>query len=269
MEDYSENIQTSQRPGSAVVLAICSVPRYQRYIFTFGLLTFRCSDFTEELLAERLRLFSPAGFYAKNIAAWVILGIYAFLAGFTPSINRAVLMFFFFSFGKFFQRHRDPWPILALSGIPQILFNPFVVLSPGFILSYSTVAGIILFHKNKKSSLSLSMAAVFGTVPVLVYYFNTISLAGIFANLFYVPLFAVITFLAMSGVLIPFIPLNLFLDPFLNFVIEGTERIGENFAFLDISVSTPKIWEAVLYYFLIYIIYNKVKLSLSVKTGLL
>lgn len=215
------------------------------------------------------RLFSPAGFHAKNIAAWVILSVYAFLAGFTPSINRAVLMFFFFSFGKLFQRHRDPWTILALSGIPQILFNPFVVLSPGFILSYSTVAGIILFHKNKKSSLSLSCAAVLGTIPVLVYYFNTISLAGIFANLFYVPLFALITFLAMSGVLIPFIPMNLFLDPFLNFVIEGTERIGEYFAFLDISVSTPKIWEAVLYYLLIYIIYNKVKLSLSVKTALL
>ena len=218
------------------------------------------------IAAGAYKIFSPGGFYFKNFGAWFFLALYAFLAGFSPSINRAALMFLIFSLGKIFLRHTDPLTIIAASAIPQIIFNPFVVFSAGFQLSYLTVLGIVFFHKNKKSNLSLSLAAVAGTVPILLLYFNKISLIGIVINLFYVPLFAMVTLLAMLGLFLSFIPLLQYFDYFLNLVIDGTERIASYFQFLDFSISTPVLWEIILYYLLIILIFNhkKVKRNLLI-----
>jgi len=207
------------------------------------------------------RIFTPGGFYIKNGAAWIFLFIYAFLAGFSPSINRAALMFFLFSLRKIYLRYPDPWTILSLSALPQILINPFVVLSIGFQLSYLTIAGIVLFHKNKKSKLSLSFAAVAGTLPIVIYYFHKISLIGIVINLFYVPLFAIITFWSMVGLFIPFTE-NL--DKFANFTISGTEKLSEIFQFLDINISAPSFWEILLYYGVLVLVFRKKKVNLKV-----
>jgi competence protein ComEC len=210
------------------------------------------------------RIFAPGGFYIKNAAAWLLLFIYAFLAGFSPSINRAALMFFLFSIRKIYLRYPDPWTIISLSALPQIFINPFVVFSAGFQLSYLTISGIVIFHKNKKSNLSLSFAALAGTAPIVIYYFNKISLAGIVINLFYVPLFAIITFLAMAGLFLPFNSISLYLNKFVNFVISGTEKLSEFFHFLDINISTPEPWEMFLYYCLLYLIVNNKNLNIKV-----
>lgn len=218
------------------------------------------------IAAGAYKLFSPWGFYVKNWAAWFFLILYAFLAGFSPSINRAALMFFIFSLRKIFLRYPDSLTIIALSALPQILYNPFVVFSAGFQLSYITVMGIVFFHKNKKSSLSISLAAVAGTLPILVIYFNKISLIGVFINLFYVPLFAIVTLLAMLGLFFPFMPLLYCYDYLLNMIIEASEKIASYFQFMDISISSPLLWEIILYYVLIFLIYynKEIKRSLLI-----
>ena len=109
-------------------------------------------------------------------------------------------MFFFFSLRKFYLRYPNLWTILSLSAIPQILINPFVVFSAGFQLSYLTIGGIVLFHKKRDSKISLSFATVAGTLPIVIYYFNKISFIGILVNLFYVPLFSLITLLSISKI---------------------------------------------------------------------
>lgn len=215
------------------------------------------------------KFFSPGGFYAKNFGAWFFLILYVFLAGFSPSINRAALMFFVYSVGKIYLKYPDPFTIVAISAFIQILFNPFVIFSIGFQLSYATVLGIILFHINKKSKLSLSLAAVVGTVPILVFYFNKISFVGIIINLFYVPLFAVITFFSMAGLFLPFIPIWGHVNNCINFIIEGTEEFSLIFNFTDINISTPAIWEVLLYYILVYFIFYNVKIRKKVLLSLL
>lgn len=215
------------------------------------------------------KLFSPGGFYFKNGAAWFFLLAYSFLAGFSPSINRAALMFFFFSLRKFYLRYPDPWTILSLSAIPQILINPFVVFSAGFQLSYLTIGGIVLFHKRRDSKISLSFAAVAGTLPIVIYYFNKISFIGILVNLFYVPLFSLITLLAMLSLCFNVSFFTLYLDKFVNFIIFGTEQLSEKFLFLDINISSPEFWEILLYYCFLFLILSNRKIKLKISGMLL
>lgn len=206
------------------------------------------------------RLFAPAGFRLKNLAAWFFLLAYAFLAGFSPSINRAALMFFLFSLGKFLLRHRDIWTILAASALPQIIWNPFVLFSAGFQLSYLTLASIVYLSK-KDSIFSASLAALAGSLPLLLYYFNSFSLPGLWANLFYIPLFAIITLLAMAALFLPFLPLARLADGPLNLIIEGTEEIAQIFSFMDFSCSSPAFYEVLIYYLLLGLFYKKIEIK--------
>lgn len=206
------------------------------------------------------KLFSPAGFRWKNYAAWFFILAYAFLAGFTPSINRAALMFFLFSLGKFLLRHRDIWTIMAASALPQILWNPFVIFSAGFQLSYLTLASIVYLGKEK-NIFSASLAALTGSLPLLLYYFNSFSLPGLWANLFYIPLFAMITLVSIAGLFLPFLPLARFANCTINLIIEGTEEIAELFSFMDFSASSPRFLEVSLYYLILALLYRKIKVK--------
>ena len=145
-------------------------------------------------------------------------------------------MFFLFSLGKFLLRHRDIWTIMAASALPQLIWNPFVVFSAGFQLSYLTLASIVYLAKGK-NIFSASLAALAGSMPLLLYYFNSFSLPGLWANIFYIPLFAIITLFLIAGLFLPFLPLANLADYPINLIIEGTEELAGIFSFMDFSVS--------------------------------
>ncbi len=139
-----------------------------------------------------------------------ILVLFAAMAGFTPSINRAVVMQLLLLLAWISQREYDPPTALATAALGMLWVNPLVVSSVSFQLSVSCMIGIFLIfppvHRwllssNRLGSLVkgtrlraklIRWVAVVGaitcsvtvvTAPLVGVYFGTASLIGSVTNL--------------------------------------------------------------------------------------
>ncbi|MEO0627631.1 MAG: ComEC/Rec2 family competence protein, partial [Bacteroidota bacterium] len=117
-----------------------------------------------------------------------ITGIWAFalLTGFSPSVQRAALMFSVLLLGVERQRRSPLFNSLAVAALVILLYDPRQLFAIGFQLSFAAVAGIGLFQQTIArwwkpqskilqpvwSVMSVSLAAQIGTLPLVMYYFQ-------------------------------------------------------------------------------------------------
>lgn len=141
-------------------------------------------------------------------SAWLIAGIsliclwtYAFVTGLSPSVLRAVTMFSFMAIAKPFSRNTNIYNTLAASAFILLLYNPYLIMSVGFQLSYLAVIGIVylqrpLYHvleiQNKFldwcwSITCVSIAAQIATLSLGLLYFHQFPVYFLFSNLFVIP----------------------------------------------------------------------------------
>lgn len=139
--------------------------------------------------ALKLRFFVLAAFLAG----------YALLTGCTPSVLRAAVMLLYATPLHEERLRRDSAVSFSLACILVLLWTPSSLTTPGFLLSFSAVAGILLLAgpaggklaflpRTLRQGLSVSLAAVLGTLPVTVAYFGEFSAVGVLANLVILPL---------------------------------------------------------------------------------
>ena len=145
--------------------------------------------------------------YLTAIIALPVLGLFAAVVGFTPSVTRACLMTGLMILAQVFNREYDGATALSFACLIMMLINPMVVTNVGCQLSVSCVAGILLFQKpiydwleqkfgsSKGKGLiprmkrecfrgvSVSLSAVLLTMPLTGIYFGSVSIIGLFANL--------------------------------------------------------------------------------------
>lgn len=150
------------------------------------------------------------GLFTKNkrkIGVLCILFLCSFcvISGFTPSVLRASLMMGVVFIAPFFNREQDSLNSLGLAVFVISLVNPYVVISPGFLLSVSATLGILFLNgkaeiitnltKRIKNIylmkianylvLSVAVSGVAGvfTLPVAVWFFGTFSLLSPVTNI--------------------------------------------------------------------------------------
>ena len=155
-------------------------------------------------------LLTAVTFHKRFLTALVgfpVLVIFAAVAGFTPSVSRACIMWGLVLAGLMFNREYDGPTALSFAVLVMLICNPLVITSVGFQLSVSSVAGIYLFapglrkwiisrfgscrgRKGKaafvrwfSSSVSVSLSATALTTPLSAWYFGTVSLVGVVTNL--------------------------------------------------------------------------------------
>lgn len=134
-----------------------------------------------------------------------LLVLFAAVAGFTPSVNRACIMCGLMVLAQLFSREYDGPTALAVSALVLLVQNPYVISSVSFQLSVASVAGIFAAApgiqnyfakylpkgKSRKSrflhgiasGVSVSLSAQVFTLPLCAYYFGTVSLVGVLTNL--------------------------------------------------------------------------------------
>jgi len=129
---------------------------------------------------------------------------YSILTGGRPPIVRATIMSTVILLGFMLRRPVDIFNSLCLSGLIILCKNPSQLFDAGFQLSFIAVASIVYMTPRilgilsqripamARNAFSVSMAAWLGALPVVMYYFNTISLIAIIANIFVIMLLAVI-----------------------------------------------------------------------------
>lgn len=207
----------------------------------------------------------------KMLLIILLLWLFAFVAGLSASVVRAVTMFTFVTFGLFVKKKKVIEFSLIASLFFLLIFNPMFLFDVGFQLSYLAVFGIVwvqpqlakIYSSTNKIQhkvwqlLTVSVAAQIGILPLSLFYFHQFPGLFFLSNLLIIPFLGAIL---MGGILV--ICLALFgILPQLLAVIYAAIISGmngfvafvsnqERFLFKDLSVSFS--WMLVLYVFLFF-----------------
>ncbi len=147
----------------------------------------------------------------KKIAAGLCLPpliLYTLLAGGNAPVVRSLIMVAVFMLAICADKQKDLFSSLALAALVILLWDPNSLLTASFQLSFAAVAAIITVapllagwtgKRDKEQSfghrlvrkvrqytvgaLVVSLAVTISTAPILLYYFNRVSLIGLVANL--------------------------------------------------------------------------------------
>jgi competence protein ComEC len=139
--------------------------------------------------------------WATAIISILILWFYAFITGLSPSVLRAVTMFTFIAVARPFERRSNIYNTLAASAFFLLLYNPYLIMSVGFQLSYIAVVGIVYLQRpiynlwEPQSRIvdwiwqitCVSIAAQVATFALGLLYFHQFPVYFLFSNLFVIP----------------------------------------------------------------------------------
>jgi competence protein ComEC len=222
----------------------------------------------------------PKGKTLKLVTIVTLLWSFAFLAGLSASVVRAVTMFSFVAYALYLNRPSNTFNILALSMFAILMvFNPMLLFQVGFQMSYAAVIAIVWvypllqrlwFPKNKIvrkvwQLLSVSIAAQLGVLPISLFYFHQ------FPGLFFVSNLLIVPFLGLilgMGILVIVLALLNSLPAFLvdgydslirwmNTIIEWVAQ-QEAFIFTNISFDRVQLVLSYLMVISLLILFSKV-----------
>lgn len=133
--------------------------------------------------------------------------IFSAIAAFTPSVIRAVITMMMFMISYILVRENDPLTSLSFAGLILLIANPYMLFSYSFLLSFSAVAGILIFYDQIKGityisskkrifkpinyslqAMEVSLSATLGMGFFLMKFFGQLSWGGIIGNIFIIPL---------------------------------------------------------------------------------
>jgi len=178
----------------------------------------------------------------------VLLFLYAFFCGFTPSVTRAMIMAIIALFAKLIGRQYDGISSLCLAGLVILLFKPLYILDRGFLLSFFAVFAILtlmpviedclkrLFNKGISSAIALVLSAQLGILPLCILFFNNLSLLTVLANMVLVPLASLAYMLVFAMlVIVTIIPSAGIILQMPAFLIEGVFVVAGFFGKIGLS----------------------------------
>ncbi|WP_339662102.1 ComEC/Rec2 family competence protein [uncultured Polaribacter sp.] len=200
----------------------------------------------------------PKGKFIKTIVVVLFLWMFAFVAGLSASVVRAVTMFTFLSVGLTFRRKNVIEFSLISSMFFLLVLKPMFLFDVGFQLSYLAVFGIVWlqprlyefytpkFFIDKKAwqLITVSFAAQLGILPLSLFYFHQFPGLFLLSNLLIIPFLGAILIggiavisLSLLGLLPQFLATlyGLIISLMNNFV--GWISHQEQFLFKEISLS--------------------------------
>ena len=217
--------------------------------------------------------------------ACVFLIFYTQMIGIGVSSFRALLMFGIKMGAEVLGRRYDGGNSLAIASIAFLFWRPHYLLDPSFLLSFSAVLSIVLFvpvleklflakkekrfRKYIKRGFIFNIAINLTLTPIILYFFFEIPLYTLLINVLVVPLVAFLLGLGILGSLlflvIPVLGQAVFMVCRMIFIFyEILCDFFINLPFSRIITGQPKIWQIVLYYLLLALLYVLLRLILKV-----
>lgn len=144
---------------------------------------------------------SRSGKWSIAVISLVTLWTYAFITGLSPSVLRAVTMFTFMALAKPWGRTTNIYNTLAAAAFCLLIYEPYLVMSVGFQLSFIAVIGIVFIQPliypwwqpaNRLLDevwkiTSVSLAAQLATFALGLLYFYQFPNYFLFSNLLVIP----------------------------------------------------------------------------------
>ncbi len=126
------------------------------------------------------------------------LSFYALLTGLSPAVLRSVFMLSLIIIGN--TMDRDPMILntIAVSAFALLLFDPYLIMNVGFLLSYFAITGIVVLHPTFKelhtfrfalfdklwSATCASFAAQIAVFPIVILFFHQLPVYFWLSNVF-------------------------------------------------------------------------------------
>ncbi|MEJ6951118.1 DNA internalization-related competence protein ComEC/Rec2 [Natronospora cellulosivora (SeqCode)] len=196
----------------------------------------------------------------RNLFLSLLLMFYIFITGFRPSVFRAGFLSIAFLWAPYFHRKPDVLNIIGLTALLNLLLNPYELFTISFQLSYFVLISIIIWYEiiNKllPSYIAISTAALIGSTPFTIYYFNNFTPISIISNIWAIPLMGLIVSLALislfMGLFFPFLSslINSFLILPMQLLINGA-KLMSSLPLAYFEVRTPSIINMIIVLFLI------------------
>jgi competence protein ComEC len=236
------------------------------------------------------------GYARKLVALLCIVPVlsYMFLVGAKISALRAGVMILVYLFAVLINREKHLLNALLVAAFLILLWNPEAVVGPSFLLSFSALLTIVLaigyasppakdaldhmgevpwyrrmfilkvepkpwFLKATDffyGTVFISLAAMLGTLPILIYFFNHISIGSLFLNVLLVPLTAVLIPLGLftSFLAVLWEPVAAVGMPVIGGMLHlyvGLPKFAAALPFMSLYVPTPPAVWPFLYYALL------------------
>ncbi len=130
-----------------------------------------------------------------------IIWLYTFITGMSPSVLRAAVMFSVFATSSAMDRDNNIYNSLGIAAFILLLWEPNLLFSVGFQLSFLALTGIVylqpkIYHRlyvsnpflNKVWEITaVSVAAQISTLPLTIYYFHQFPTYFFLSNLVVIP----------------------------------------------------------------------------------
>ena len=163
----------------------------------------------------------------RYLIASILLLLYLFIVGITPSILRGVLFFIIFKYNNLYYFYIKPTNLFIVVLCISLLVNPKYIFEVSFQYSYLISFTLIYmseFLTSKNYFISLLKTSIISSIvslPISLYNFYSINTLSIIYNLFFIPLITIIIFpLSLLTFLFP--PL----EPIYNFLTNIMENIS-------------------------------------------
>jgi len=192
--------------------------------------------------------------WLSTAVSLVVLWFYAFVTGLSPSVLRATTMFTFVAIASMLNRQTSIYNTLAASAFLLLFWNPTLLFSVGFQLSYLAVLGIVYLQPRIYRSLvlsnwvlnklwlltSVSLGAQVATAPLSLYYFNQFPTYFVIANWVVVPAAFVILCLGLLVLMTSFCTsLSMLSAWLLEIVVLGVNKFVGSIQKLPSSLVAP------------------------------
>lgn len=128
-----------------------------------------------------------------SAAGLIVALLYAFLAGFEPPVQRALIGCFLYTLAYLGAQRFTPWQVWRYALFGVLCIEPHAVFMQGFYFSFLAVTCLLLTQqrwafKGYKNHLALQLSCLIGLMPLTLFWFSYGSLNGFIANLFAIPL---------------------------------------------------------------------------------
>ncbi|CAL2088672.1 Competence protein [Tenacibaculum sp. 190524A02b] len=222
-------------------------------------------------------LFFKYGRIYKGVLLVLMLWSFAFIAGLSASVVRAVTMFTFITIGESFKSRKVTEHVLISSMFFLLLIKPMFVFSVGFQLSYLAVFGIvwiqpkiyqvfssrILVIDKLWKLITVSIAAQVAVLPLSLYYFHQFPSLFLLSSLFIIPFLEVILGLGLVVILLSIFNASpSFLIDSYSFIITKMNAIIEKIASQDqflITGISMSLLKTILWYLLLIMLFQLFK----------
>lgn len=162
----------------------------------------------------------------KKIAP-IVLIVYGIFLDSIPGY-RTIISLIYRIVGKLVKRDTNAVTGIFMGMFLQAFVNPYYIFKPGYLLTYLSSLGILIFYQYFlrclkilpmfiRESMALTCSALFLSFPIILSFSPDFSMGVFIGNFVLVPLYSIITYLSFIGVLISGIPvIQAVIYPFLD-----------------------------------------------------